>query len=512
MRSATGLLAALCVAVPLLPVLAVALMAVQPSTAWTHLTETLLSTYLVNTVLLVTLGGLAATVIGTGTAWLVSAVSFPGRGVFSWALALPLAIPPYIAAYAWGDIAGVRGLWMAVLVFAVTLYPYVYLAARAAFTARSVCALEAARSLGANPWRRLFAVALPMARPAIMGGAALVGLEIAADFGAVDHLGVPTLSVGVFRTWFSMGDLAGAARLAVCALGVALLLVWMEAAARRGAISGGSNRWRNAGQEAVGGLTGLAAMAACAVPVLLGLVLPVVHLGGLAIGHGMPGRDLTEPLIATLALAACGTGLTLVLALVALAAVRSGARRWLRIAMLSGYATPGAVLALGILAVIAIGLGGQGAAALTGVAGLVALTFAYAARFLGAAVEPLEAGLQRTTRSMRDAAASLGAGSWRRFARVEVPVAAPALFAAALIVIVEIAKELPATLILRPFGFDTLAVRAHAYAADERLAAAAWPALAVVGLSLLPAVILTTGLGRARAGAVGGSMPDGVAA
>jgi iron(III) transport system permease protein len=226
----------------------------------------------------------------------------------------------------------------------------------------------------------------------------------------------------------------------------------------------------------------------------------------------MPGRDLTEPLIATLALAACGTGLTLVLALVALAAVRSGARRWLRIAMLSGYATPGAVLALGILAVIAIGLGGQGAAALTGVAGLVALTFAYAARFLGAAVEPLEAGLQRTTRSMRDAAASLGAGSWRRFARVEVPVAAPALFAAALIVIVEIAKELPATLILRPFGFDTLAVRAHAYAADERLAAAAWPALAVVGLSLLPAVILTTGLGRARAGAVGGSMPDGVAA
>lgn len=501
LRAGPALLVALGLAVPLVPLAAVVVMAVQPSSAWDHLVGTLLPGYLLNTVFLVVSGAALAAVTGTATAWLVSAVAFPGARLMGWLLALPLAIPPYIAAYAWGDLAGVRGIWMALLVFTATLYPYVYLAARAAFASRSVCALEAAGSLGAGPWRRFVAVALPMARPAILGGAALAGLEIAADYGAADHLGVATLSVGVFRTWFSMGDLAGAARLAVCALLVALLLVWLEARSRAGSVAGGSSRWRAAAPTRPGRAGQALALAACAVPVTVGLVVPVTHLAGLALADGPPLRTLGGPVLATLVLALAGAGFTLVVALVVLGAARAGARGAARIAMLSGYATPGAVLALGMLAAIALAGGGSGAAALTGVAGLAALTLAYAARFLGAACEPLEAGLQRATRSMREAAASLGAGPVRRFVGVELPVALPALLAAALIVMVEIAKELPATLILRPFGFDTLAVRAHAYAADERLAAAAWPALAIVAVALIPTVLLTARMEGARAGA-----------
>jgi iron(III) transport system permease protein len=512
-RAGPRLLAGLGLAVPLVPLVAVGLMALRPSSAWDHLAATLLGDYVAYTAFLVVAGSALAALVGTGTAWLVSTVAFPGRAALGWALALPLAIPPYIAAYAWADLTGVRGAGMALFVFTATLYPYVYLAARAAFSARSVCALEAAGSLGAGPWRRFVAVALPMARPAILGGAALVGLEIAADYGASAYLGVPTLSVGVFRTWFSMGDLAGAARLAVCALGVALLLVWIEGASRRGAVAGGSNRWRVALSVRPAVPVQLAALAACALPVLVGLVVPVGHLAGLALEDGLPGRSLWEPVLATFVLALAGAGLTLMVALAVLAGARGrsqgGSQTLARMAALAGYATPGAVLALGVLAVIALAGGQEGAAALAGPAGLVALTVAYAARFLGAAYEPLEAGLQRATRSLRDAAAALGAGPWRRFLQVELPVAMPALLAAALIVMVEVAKELPATLILRPFGFDTLAVRAHAYATDERLAAAAWPALLIVLVALVPVVLLTARFERAR---VGAGAPQGLAA
>lgn len=490
-------------AVPLVPLVAVGLMALAPSPDWEHILTTMLGPYLSSTVLLVVLGSLLAGIAGTLSAWAVSALAFPGRGLFVWALALPLAIPPYIAAYAWGDLTGVRGIWMALLVYAATLYPYVYLAAQAAFTARSVCALEAAQALGAGPVRRFATVALPMARPAIVGAMALVGLEIVSDYGAADHLGVATLSVGVIRTWSSLGDMAGAARLAVCALGVTLLLVWLEAASRRGAIAGGSNRWRTTARTPLSPPAAALAMAGCALPVLAGLVIPVGHLLVLAAGNGMPQRAFGEALLASVMLALGGALVTLVLAAAILAATRGTGRAAARITMLAGYATPGTVLALGVLAATAALTGSGGAAALTGTAGLAVLALAYAARFVGAAAEPLEAGLQRATRSLRDAAASLGAGPWRRFSAVEVPVALPAVFAAMLIVVVEIAKELPATMILRPFGFDTLAVRAHQYAADERLGAAAWPALTIVALALVPTILLTARLAGARAGAQG---------
>jgi iron(III) transport system permease protein len=502
------LLAALCLLIPALPLLAVVTMALQPSSAWAHVSANLLPEYALNSTILVIVAGGLAVVVGTLAAWLVTAVEFPGRAILSWALVLPFALPPYIAAYAWGHLLGVRGIGVAILVLAATLYPYAYLTARAGFAAQSVCALEAARSLGAGPMERFFTIALPMARAAIVAGGALIGLEIMADYGASDYLGVPTLAVGVFRTWFSLGDLAGAARIAVAALAVTLGLLWLERRARRGQVSGGSIRWRTATATPVGPLAKAVALLACITPLALGLLIPVGHLIQLAVVAGPPTRDLFEPAFATAAIAAAGAVFTLCVALIAASLDRSSAKtagQSVRLAMMGGYATPGAVMALGLLSVIAL-IGNSAAASLTGTVGLFVLILAYAARFGGAAFEPIEAGLAKSTRSMRDAAASLGAGPVRRFISVEAPVALPAVFAAALIVAVEIAKELPATLILRPFGFDTLAVRAHAYASDERLAAAAWPALIIVALALLPTMLLTRAIARARAGAAAEQM------
>jgi iron(III) transport system permease protein len=511
-------LSILCLAVPLAPLAAVMAMATGPSQAWQHVATMLLPEYAFNTIALVTLGGGLAVLTGTVCAWLVTAVAFPGRQIVSWALVLPFALPPYIAAYAWGDLLGVRGMAVAVLVFATTLYPYAYLTARAGFAAQSVCALEAARSLGAGPVRRFMSVALPMARAAIVAGGALIGLEIIADFGAADHLGVPTLAVGVFRTWFSLGDLAGAARIAALTLAVAMVLLWVERNARRGDVSGGSIRWRTPTATQVGPVASLVALIICLLPVLGGLVVPVGHLAGLAFAAGPPVRGLAEPAMATAGAAMAGAVATLLLALTAAALNRPqtsamagrhrrGAGQAVRLSMMAGYATPGAVLALGLLSVIAM-TGSGAAASLTGPAGLVVLVVAFAGRFGGAAFEPIEAGLAKATPSMRSAAASLGAGPGQRFLKVEAPIALPSVLAAALIVAVEIAKELPATLILRPFGFDTLAVRAHNYASDERLGSAAWPALVIVALALIPTLMLTGAIARARPGAGA----DGVAA
>jgi iron(III) transport system permease protein len=502
---------ALIVATPSLPVAFALFAGLGASESWTHIQNTLLWEYAATTLALAFVGTGLATLLGAGVAWLVASARFPFSDQAGWLLAMPLALPAYVSAYAWADMLGVRGPGVAILVHVTTLYPYVYLAARAAFAAQSVCALEAARSLGAGPWRRFHAVALPMARPAIAGGAALVALEIVADYGAADHLGVGTLTVGVFRAWFSMGDLSAAARLAALTLAAGLTLVAIERAMRRGKTAGGSTRWRSVRKDALRGWAAWAAAGFVGALLLVSLILPVAHLAGLALRSGPPGRGLWEPLAATAALTGLGAGFTLALAALGAALMRAGRREttgWagslVRLSALGGYATPGAVTALGVLGLLAA-LGPGAAAGLAGWAGLAALVFAYGARFSGAGLEPIGAGLDKTTRSQREAAASLGWSPLRRIWRLDLPLAAPSVLAAALIVAIEIAKELPATTILRPLGFDTLAVRAHSYAADERLAAAAWPALVIVALSAAPAAWLARRLDHARAGAGAGA-------
>jgi iron(III) transport system permease protein len=486
---------------PLVPILFVIVVALTPSPSFAHLANLVLGPMALTTLALVVGATLLASLIGTLAAWFVTAFHFPGRPVIAVALALPLALPAYVSAYAWGDILGVRGLWVALTVYVTTLYPYAYLAARAAFEAQSVCALEAGRLLGANAYARFFRIALPMARPAIAAGAALIGFEVAADYGAAEHLGVQTLTIGLFKAWFSMGDLASAARIALILLVGAFILIGIERASRRGASAGGSNRWRTPARAPLKGFAGALTICFCGSLIIFALIVPIGHLALLAIDHGQPARALGEPFLATAFL--CGLGAVATLILAALGAYLSRdagpIARIVRLSALGGYATPGAVAALGVLGAISL-MGDQTASALTGPLAIGALCLAYATRFTAAGLEPLSAGLEKATRSMRDASATLGTSGLGRFWRLEAPLAAPAGFAAALIVCVEIAKELPATTILRPFGFETLAIRAHAYAADERLAAAAWPALAIVAIALLPTLIFSARLSSSRAG------------
>jgi iron(III) transport system permease protein len=492
---------ALLVLIPSVPIVFTLIASLQPSSSFRHFASVLLTDMVVTTLLLVGLSTFLAMAIGTGLAWLVTAYGFRGRSTLTWALALPLAVPAYVSAYAWGDLLQVRGFGVAVLVYTTTLYPYIYLSARSAFEAQSVCALEAARMLGASSWRRFTAIALPMARPAIMAGSALAALEMASDYGAADHLGVQTLTIGIFKAWFSFGDLAGAARLSVILLFGALALVWLERRFRAGSVAGGSTRWRTPTRVQLTDRHALIVLTSTSLILAVAFVIPIGHLLRLAIAHGLPTRSLSEAIVTTAILCALGAVVTLVIAGLGAFVARGNHKsaKLVRTAALAGYGTPGAVTALGVLAALTF-VGNGAAAALAGPVAIIGLCYAYAARFTAAGLEPMSAGLEKSTRSMREAATTMGASPFARFMRLEAPLAAPSAFAAALIVAVEIAKELPATTILRPFGLDTLAVRAHSYAADERLAAAAWPALAIVVLALVPTLIFSHGLSKSRAG------------
>jgi iron(III) transport system permease protein len=462
------------------------------------------------TLALMIAGGGVAIALGIAAAWLVAMCRFPGRPIFEWLLVLPLALPVYVLAYAYGGIAGpggpsplrVAGPSGAAFVYALGLYPYIYLAARAAFVSQSACVLEAARTLGARPWRAFWAVALPAARPAIVAGAALALMEIAADYGAASYYGATTITTGVFRAWFSRGDPALAMQLAATLLIAAALALAAERRAR-GRAAYGAARWRALPRYRLPLLAALGAALSCGLLAALGAILPLAWLARSAL-LAPPGAiaALAPALSHSLMLAIGGGGATLLLSAIVALAARAGGRagQAALLAAASGYAAPGAVIALGALAIAASlrGLGLIGG--LTGAVAIAALIWTYAARFAAAGAQPIEAGLTRITPAISGAAKTLGAGAFRRALAVELPLAAPGAFAAALIVFVEILKELPATLILRPFDFDTLAVKANEYASDDRLIQAAAPSLLIALVGVLPIVLLSRGLSRARAG------------
>ena len=463
--------------------------------------------------------------IGTGVAgsiaaWLVVMHRFPGRNLFAWALALPLAAPAFAVAYAYADlfdVAGplrfwlrgslgfdlpinVRSLWGAGFVLSAAFYPYVYLAMRAAFVNQSVCALEAARTLGCSQRQAFRRVALPLARPALAAGMALAVMETLADYGAVSFLSVQTLTTGVVRAWSVYGSTASAARLALPLLGAAALLLWLERWGRRGrGFEAASARWRALPTTRLTGLKAWAASGFCLMLVGAGLLLPAAWLAWVGLSASPEMGRLLRAGAHALGLGLGGALITVLLA----TALALGARKVpmaARVASL-GYATPGAVMAIGLLAPAAwLWQSLPGAASGLGV-GLVMLIYAYAARLMAAALEPIDAGLARVTPSMVAAARGLGRNETGAALAVQLPVARGALLTAALVVFIDILKELPATLILRPFNFDTLAVLADNYARDERLAQAAWPSLMIV-LAALPAVIwLTRKVAASRPGA-----------
>jgi iron(III) transport system permease protein len=504
-----ALVAALATAICAAPAMAVIMFALT-SSADTSFGGALLRDGALGTLALIAVGGGGATVFGACAAWLVSLCRFAGRGLFAWLLVIPLAAPSYVLAYSYASLswAGgvspieVSGFWGLAFIYAMGLYPYVYLAARAAFVSQSSCALEAARTLGAKPLQVFVRVALPLARPGIAAGAALAMMEIAADYGAAQHFGQTTLATAIFRAWYAHGAPALALQISAALLVAAMVFLWIERRARgRALFSGGSSRWRPLPRYQLAPFAGAAATLFCATLILFGSILPLAWLARLALLHPHV-EELALPVMNSLLLASAGAAITLALA----AAIAVAARRASGMGKVSlyasgmGYAAPGAVIAMGALALFGLAretgwVGGFGAAA-----ALAALLWTYAARFAAAGVQPLDAGLARLSKGLDASARTLGAGPWRRFARIDLPIAAPSLAAAALILFVEILKELPATLILRPFDFDTLAVKAYAYASDERLLEAAAPSLLIFLAGLAPIVILTRGLARARAG------------
>ncbi len=525
----------------LMPIVAIAWIAIFPSeNIWPHLSQNALPTYLSNTLILMAITGTGAAAIGTGTAWLVTMTDFPGRRMVEWALLAPLAMPAYIGAYALVDLleyAGpvqtalrsvfewtsardywfpeIRSIGGAGFVLTLALYPYVYLLARAAFHEQSVCALEVGRALGCGPWGVFRRVGLPLARPAVVAGTAIVCMETMADFGAVDYFAVPTLTRGVFSIWLDMHNAGGAAQIALVMLGCVMVLLVAEKLARRGKrFHHMSRRYRPIRREPTQGLRGLVLLFVCALPVVLGFFLPATVVGWHAFDHL---EQWTDPRFwSALANTALLAGSAAVLACLIGVVMVYGARgsrlslpRWTAQATALGYAAPGAVIAVGVLLPLAAldHWLADGVEALTGfdiglilTGSAVAIVFAYLVRFAVIAHGAVDGALGRITPSMELAARTLGASRSSVLHRVHVPMIRGSVLTAALLIFVDGAKELPATLILRPFDFETLATTVYNAASLEQLDEAGPAALAIVFVGLLPVAILARTLSRARPG------------
>ena len=489
---------------------------------WSHIAETFLWSSLGATLALISLTGLFISLTAIPVAWLVTMYSFPGRNVFGWLLILPLAAPGYVLAFSYSDLLGVggpiqsfirdtsglsardywfpqiRSLTGCAFVMAAALYPYVYLTARAAFSMQSASTLEAAQMLGADRHARFWRIALPSARPAIAAGLALALMETAADYGAADFLGVRTLTVSVYRAWASFGDAAAGARLALILVALTLFLQWLERWQRGAAgFQASTTRWRASPPSQLGGTRALWATFSCALVFGWGFGIPIAHLISIAIESRAETPPVWQALSNSLVLAGVAAVLTFALSLTIALGIHHQRKlsRAARVIATGGYAMPGAVLALGALYAIA-----QLPLAQTSLVALTLLTLVYVSRFAAAGIEPMQAALAAAPASYSAAARSLGASPLRRLWQLDLPIIAPGAAAAALILFVETLKELPATLMLRPFNWDTLAVRAYVYAADERLPAAALPSLAITAAGLLPVILLSRQLSRPRKG------------
>lgn len=517
-------------ALVLLPVLSLVLVAMQGSAGlWEHLARHVLPVALRDTaILLAGVGGLVV-LIGVGTAWLVAACDFPGRRVFEWALLLPLAVPTYIVAYAYLDLLhpvgpvqstlrgwlgvasprdlrlpDIRSMGGCILLLGLVLYPYVYLPVRAVFLLQSADPLAAARTLGRGPWGAFVAVALPLARPAVAAGTALALMEALNDIGAAEFLGVRTLTVSVYSTWVSRSDLPGAAQIALAMLAVVVALVAMERAGRRRQRFAARQR-RPLAPTRLHGPAAAAAVVACALPVALGFLAPASYLVVEAVKRihfaGVSPRLLGEA-ANTAVFAGVATAIVLLLAVAVTAAARlrpsgltGGA---LRVASL-GYAVPGTVLAIGLLPVVTLAdrrIAAAAEAMLGASVGLVllgsgaALVYAYVARFLAIGAGGIEAGLANIPPSLDHAARTLGRSEAGTLRDVHLPIVRPAIAAAGLLVFIDCAKELPATLLLRPLNFETLATHLYGEAARGTYEEAAIAALVIVAIGILPVVLL----------------------
>jgi iron(III) transport system permease protein len=529
--------------VAIAPVIAIGVLALGSSgDAWPHLLANVLPGAVGRTLGLMAGVGALSLLIGTGTAWLVTMYRFPGRRMFEWLLLLPLAVPTYIIAFCYlelFDYSGaaqtalrhvfgwrnaqdywfpdIRSLGGAIFVISAVLYPYVYITARASFLAQSVCVLEVSRTLGRSAAATFWQVALPLARPALAAGVALALMETLNDIGAVEFFGVRTLTVAIYDTWLDRNSLAGAAQIACIMLAFVFALLAIERAMRAGRhFHHTTGRYRHLPEDTLEGASGVLASIACVLPVLFGFLLPGGLLVHDALAHVASGLapGFWQAALNSLLLAAAAACLA-----VGFAVVLGYARRQTRsklIHVLSAipaisYAVPGTVLAIGLLIPLA-GLDNSVDAAMRRLFGLptglllsgsvFAIVLAYTIRFLAASLGAVEAGLSKISRNTDAAARTLGASVSETLWQVHLPLLRPALGAAALLVFVDAMKELPATLLLRPFNFDTLATQVFTLASLYRYEEAGLSALTIVLASLAPVLFLH---GMIVAGRPGGS-------
>jgi len=523
-----------------IPVLTIASFLLQPSgDVWQHLVDTVLTDYLLNSALLMIGVALGTLSMGVICAWLTSLCQFPGKKLFVWTLLLPLAMPAYIIAYTYTgmfDFAGpvqtqirdwtgwgygdyyfpeVRSLGGAIAMLSLVLYPYVYLLARAAFLEQSVCVIEVSRTLGCSAWSSFYRVALPLARPAIVAGLSLALMETLADYGTVSYFGLGVFTTGIFRTWFGLGDSTAAAKLAAILLLFVFALVVIERWSRhRAQYHHTTNRYRQLPQYRLTGFRAFMAFLGCLLPLLFGFILPAFQLSLWALDTYaiMIDASFIRLTVNTILLGLSTAVLAVLLALFLAYGKRVLANKLVFASVrvvATGYAVPGTIIAVGVIIPLAwfdntldaymrdrfeISTG----LLLSGT--LFAVMFAYLVRFLAVSIQAVESGLVKIRFSMDEAARSLGYKPMETLFKIHLPLMKGSVLTALLIVIVDVMKELPATLILRPFNFNTLAVRAFELASDERLADSSTAALMIVVVGLLPVILLSKSISSSRAG------------
>ncbi|MFN0028676.1 MAG: ABC transporter permease [Acidimicrobiales bacterium] len=494
------------------PIVVIAASVLRPSTeVWRELWATRLPAMLIDTATLLSLVVMGATALGTGLAWLVTAYQFPGRRLLGWAVVVPMAVPGYVLGFVWLDTLqgplgarGVRSIWICAAVLTLSLYPYVYLLARAAFREQSAAAVDVARSLGCSAAGAWWRVTLPMARPSIVAGAALVAMEVLTDVGTVRLFNVSTLADGVLRVWFGTGNRNAAAELATLLIAATLTLVLVERLLRGGA------RYTQSGLRATAPAhtrpaTSLALTVAGWSVVAVAALLPLVRLGrwtvqarrtgqNVSVGGGLGTHLLASFRVAGLAMITC---LVVGVALAVLARRRGSIGQVLARLATSGYAVPGPVVAVGVVITLAaVDRRGWIPDEALLVGSLAGLVYALTVRFLAVSYQGVDASLAKVPPNVVAGARSLGASSWRVAIRVELPLVRAGLLAAAALVAIDSLKELPVTLLLRPFGTDTLAVWVWQATSESLWVQAAVPSLAIVAVGLVPVAMLLWALER----------------
>jgi iron(III) transport system permease protein len=506
---------------------------------WTHLADTVLADYISNSLMLLIGVAFFSLILGVIPAWLVTMYRFPLSRYLEWALLLPMAMPAYIIAYSYTgmlDVSGplqtsireisgwhyreywfpeVRSIGGAIAMLSLVLYPYIYLLARAAFIEQSICVLEVSRTLGCNANDAFRRVALPLARPAIMVGLSLVVMETLADYGTVQYFGVSAFTTGIFRTWFGLGNSMAAAQLSALLLVFVAAFLYLEKRSRRQArFHHTSSRYSSLLQQKLNKSPGWFALIFCATPMILGFIVPVCFLIDLALDtySEVLGKDFYMLLFHSLLLAFATAILALLIALFMAYSNRntnSAINRFIVRFVSMGYAIPGTVIAVGVMIPfawfdntldaflmehfnISSGLLISGTVAI--------LIFAYLTRFLAVSINTVEAALGKIKPVMDEVAKTTGMSSGGIIKRIHMPMMRGSLLTALLLVFVDVLKELPATLILRPFNFNTLAVRTYELANEERLADAAVPALAIVLAGIIPVIMISNSISRSRAG------------